>query len=117
MLAVNRTMQECIESAQACRAACQEVLYNHCLDMGGRHIEELHVKLMVDCIEACQLAADFMARNSELHMASCALCAQICDACANSCEQLGGIEMERCASLCRECADNCREMSEALSTA
>jgi hypothetical protein len=34
---------------------------------------------------------------------------EICDACAKSCEQVGG--MEECARVCRECAESCRQMT------
>lgn len=75
-------------------------------------MEAEHVKLMADCIQACQTAADFMVRNSQLHAATCAACADVCEACARSCEKIGGEEMKRCAELCRKCAKSCREMGK-----
>lgn len=105
-------MKACIEKCWECRAECQDVLFNHCLEEGGKHAEAAHVKLMTDCIQICQLSADFMVRNSAMHMATCAACADICDACAVSCEAIGGEEMKNCAKLCRECATSCRSMSQ-----
>ena len=67
---------------------------------------------MMDCIEICQTAADFMTRGSDLHAAVCAACADVCDACAESCEMMDDDEMNACAKACRACADSCREMSK-----
>lgn len=104
-------MKESITICWQCRDTCQDVLYNHCFKMGGKHVQEDHVKIMTDCIEICQTAADFMRRNSRLHPSACRTCADVCEACADSCERIGGAEMQRCADICRSCAESCREMS------
>ena len=104
--------QDCITLCWECRDTCQDTLYNHCLTVGGKHSEAEHVKLMADCIQACQTAADFMTRNSSLHASECSACADVCEACAESCERIGGEEMKRCAEACRACAKSCREMGK-----
>jgi hypothetical protein len=103
-------MRQCIETCWECRHECQTTLFNHCLVMGGKHVEPEHVKLMADCIQICQLAADAMVRQSPMHADICATCAKICDACAESCEGIDSVEMKNCAKICRKCADDCREM-------
>jgi hypothetical protein len=108
----NQHTKACVELCWECRTECQETLYNHCLPMGGKHVEAEHVKLMIDCIQACQTAADFMVRGSKLHASECAACADVCEACAKSCEKVGGEEMKKCAEICRRCAQSCRDMSQ-----
>ena len=108
----NQHLFDCITLAWQCRAECQEILFHHCLPTGGKHAEPEHVRIMIDCIEICQTAADFMTRSSSQHAATCAACAEVCDACALSCEKIGGEEMKRCAALCRRCARCCREMGK-----
>ena len=108
----DRQMEECIKQCWECRDACQDELYNHCLEMGGEHVEPRHVKLMADCIQICQAAADFMRRNSPLHASVCGACAEVCEACAESCEEIGGEQMQRCAEVCRRCAQSCRDMDK-----
>jgi len=108
---LSEEIQECIQSCWSCRHECQTVLFNHCLEMGGKHAEPAHVKIMIDCIQICQLAADAMVRKSSLHEIICATCAEICNACSESCEKLESIEMKRCAEFCRRCAESCKEMS------
>lgn len=102
----------CIQICLECQSVCQDTLYERCLEMGGKHVDQMHVKLMADCIEACQTAANGMKRGSPLYASFCAVCADVCDACAKSCERVGDTEMQACADLCRRCADACREMSK-----
>ncbi len=104
-------MLDCIRMCWQSRAACQTVFFTHCLPHGGPHVAPDHVKLMTDCMEICQVAADFMTRDSALHAEICRACAVICDACADSCLEIGGAEMDRCADICRRCADSCRDMA------
>lgn len=106
----DRRMQECIDICVECQEICQETLYTHCLEMGGKHVEPEHVKIMADCIEACQTSANFMKRDSQMHTYYCAACAKVCEECAESCEEIGGSEMEACAEVCYLCAESCRQM-------
>lgn len=110
-------IQSCIQMCWECRTECQETLFEHCLSMGGKHVEKDHVTIMTDCIQACQTAADFMTRGSKLHMVSCRACAEVCNACAESCERIGGDHMMRCAEACRRCAQSCHEMSRMMEPA
>ncbi len=105
-------MQECITACWNCRNECQTTLFNHCLQKDGEHTQQKHVKLMIDCIQICQIAADFMTRNSQLYKSICEACAKICETCADSCTQLKDTEMQRCADACRQCAETCRRMSQ-----
>lgn len=107
-------MEKCIDACQTCHDECETTLFNHCLEMGGKHVEPKHVRLMADCIEICQTSANAMLRGTEHAAAICAACAGICDACADSCDELKGEEMKRCADVCRSCAESCRTMSGAV---
>jgi hypothetical protein len=102
-------MKDCIEHCQRCHAECLETAMNLCLDTGGRHTEPEHFRLMISCATLCQSAADLMLSGSAFHERQCALCAVACEACAQSCEEIGG--MEQCVELCRQCAQSCRSMS------
>jgi len=111
MTNTKNAMHEAINVCWECRATCNDILFNYCLKTGGEHVEEAHVKLMMDCIQMCQTSADFMTRNSELHMAICNACADVCDKCAESCEKIDCTTMKRCAEACRRCAESCRNMA------
>jgi hypothetical protein len=103
-------VQDCIDDCTDCRNTCKEVLFQHCFEIGGRHVEKKHVNLMVDCIEICQMTANLLLRGSESAPKLREICADICERCAASCDDLRDEEMLRCAETCRNCADMCREM-------
>lgn len=105
-------MKDCIELCWKCRTECQDTLFNHCLEEGGKHLEPEHVRLMADCIQICQASADAMTRHSSMHASICTACAEICEACAKSCEKIGGEHMKACAETCRQCAKACRDMGQ-----
>ena len=102
-------MRQCIETCLECYSTCLGAATNHCLVVGGKHVESGHFKLMLACAEMCRLSAHFMILNVPSHKETCAGCASICEACAQSCEEVG--DMEGCVEACRACAKSCREMA------
>lgn len=109
MHSMNPQMQQCIQACLNCHQVCLHEAMNHCLEVGGKHLEPDHFKLMLNCAEICQTSANFMLSDSKYHNLICGVCAQICEACAQSCEQVG--DMEACVESCRRCAESCRQMS------
>ncbi len=59
-------MEECIQNCLDCYRVCLEMV-THCLQMGGRHAEASHIRLLLDCVEICRTSADFMLRGSPRH--------------------------------------------------
>jgi hypothetical protein len=107
----SREMEECIEACMTCHDVCSDTLM-YCLEKGGAHAEQSHVRLMLDCIQICHTSVDFMRRGSELHAQTCAACAAVCERCAQDCERFGDDEvMKACAEACRRCAESCRKMA------
>jgi hypothetical protein len=104
-----QSMQSCIDICNRCAQTCLQTAMNQCLEMGGRHVEPDHFRLMMNCAEICQLSANFMLSNSRFHPRTCEVCAEICEACAMSCDSISN--MEACASICRECSDSCKQMT------
>ncbi len=107
-------MQQCIENCTDSHRICMETI-THCLQMGGKHAESGHIRLMLDCAEMCQTSADFMMRGSELYPRTCAVCADICERCAEDCERVdrSDVQMRNCTDFCRRCAESCRLMASA----
>ena len=106
---LNEAMQQAIKACLDCHSMCLDTAMNHCLQLGGRRVEQKHFRLMLNCAELCQTSANFMLSNSTLHGRVCGVCAEACEACAKSCDQVG--EMGECAEECRKCAKSCRTMS------
>jgi hypothetical protein len=109
---ISADMRECIDNCTNCHNICLETIA-HCLQMGGKHAETAHVRLLMDCAEICATSANFMLRGSDLHSRTCAVCAEVCKRCADDCEQLadGDEQMLRCAEMCRRCAESCRRIA------
>lgn len=106
---ISEGMRRCIDECLSCHRVCLGMAANHCLELGGKHTEPGHFRLMMACAEICRTAADFMLIGTELHRRTCAVCAEVCEACARSCEQVG--DMDECVHACRRCAESCREMA------
>ena len=112
---LNSHVQKCIELCQDCHKACLETI-PYCLQQGGRHARADHIRLMMDCAEICQTSANFMQRGSDLHVQTCAACAEVCERCAEDCETMSAdARMASCATMCRRCAESCREMAGSAS--
>ena len=102
-------MRDAIKACLDCHSMCLETAMNFCLGRGGRHVEQEHFRLMLNCAELCQTSANFMLSGSPLHGRVCAVCAEACEACAKSCEKVG--DMRECVEECQRCAKSCRSMS------
>ena len=93
-----------------CRRECSTMAMTHCLPRAGKHAEQEHMALMLNCASLCQTTADFLSAESSLHTEVCQVCATVCGACAQSCAQLDG--MQSCEQACRECERSCRQLFE-----
>lgn len=105
-------IEQCIKSCWACRDSCQKIFFTHCLKQGGAHVEAEHVKIMMSCIDICQLTADAMTRGTPVHKTLCHACAEICTACAESCHKISDNVMQECVDICKQCAASCQAMSK-----
>ena len=102
-------MTRCIEDCLSCHRTCLTMVSHHCLEVGGKHVEKGHMRLMLACAEICRTSAYFMMLGTEHHKHLCAECADVCEDCARSCEQVG--DMTECVEACRRCAESCRRMA------
>lgn len=108
---VQEQMRDCIDNCTSCHGICLETV-SHCLEQGGRHADSQHITMLLDCAQICQVSADYMLRGSNLHQQTCAVCADVCERCAQDCGQFTEDFMLRCAEECRLCAQSCRDMAK-----
>ena len=106
---ISEQTRDCIEACLECQAVCLTMAMTECLELGGDHVRPQHFRLMMDCVQMCDVTADLMAHKSQFHRQTCALCAEVCETCAEDCETLSG--MEECVAACRVCAAACRSMA------
>jgi hypothetical protein len=110
-IGISEAMRDCIRNCTECHNICLETAA-YCLQMGGKHAEAAHVRLLLDCAEICQTSANFMLRGSDLHGRTCAVCAEVCERCGQDCDQFGDdAQMRACAELCYHCAESCRQLA------
>jgi hypothetical protein len=116
MSEMSAEMRQCIENCTTCHQVCLRTI-QHCLGMGGKHVEPKHIRTMADCVQICAVSADFMLRGSDLHPRTCGVCAEACQRCADDCDRVGAggsdTQMKQCADTCRRCAESCRRMAAA----
>ncbi len=103
--------QECIDLCWTARTECQKTFFSHCLEMGGKHVESNHVRVLTDCIAICQLTADSLVRESPVYAALAAACAAICEACAESCDAIETETMRQVGAHCRAAAHACHTLA------
>lgn len=104
-------MRRCIQECMSCFSICEQTLA-HCLRKGGKHASADHVQLLIDCAESCRMSVSMMSRESQFHGRHCAMCAEICKACEESCEHFeNDAQMKACADACRAYAQACRQMT------
>lgn len=103
-------MQAGIDDCLGCHVICLSHAIGRRSEAGDRHGGNPHLRLMLDCAEICRVAADFMARGSGHRRLTCRLCAEICRACAGSCQELG--DLQEVMEACWRCAATCKEIAE-----
>ena len=107
--ATSPAMQTCIDACLSCYQTCLGMASQHCLKIGGAHVEAEHFRLMMSCAETCRTCAHLMLIGSPIHKHQCGTCAEVCAACAASCESVG--DMDACVRACRACEETCRRMA------
>jgi len=106
-------MQAAIEQCERCHDVCMRTV-THCLHQGNSQAAANHIVALLDCVEFCATCVNFMLRDSPAHRRVCGICAEVCDACAVSCERFPDDKVvNECAKECRRCAESCREMAGA----
>lgn len=98
---LNQLYQKCIDACVECATIC-----NHCAIscLEEKEVQNLTkcIRLDLECAVVCRATAGLMTLNSGYSTKISGLCATICDACAEECEN--HIAMEHC----KECAEACR---------
>lgn len=103
-------MQRCIDD---CTSMHQVALTaaGHALRHGGDENTNHVIRVLSDCVEMCQTAANFMLRGSPNHRKTCAVCGQICREVAAECGRFDDDVMARVVDAAERCAGSCEAMA------
>jgi hypothetical protein len=101
---VGKKRQERIELSLKCYRVCLQTV-SYCLQKGGRYVEDVDLRLLFECADACNTTVSMMMRGATLQADACGVQDRIRERCAEVCEQFSDDpQMARCARLCRHCA-------------
>ena len=84
-----------------CMVACEKCIV-HCIKADNKQC----ISLCMDCVDVCALCMRLEARSSGFRNQIHALCAKICEACAEECTKHADKHesCKRCAEACTKCA-------------
>lgn len=110
MTLLSNVNQKCIDVCNRCAQACYEC-FTACLNEPDIQARKKCVALLVECAGMCQMSAAHMSLNGEFAKEHCAVCALICEKCAQECSMFKDAHCTECAQVCKDCAAECRAMS------
>lgn len=105
----NKMYQECIEVCFECAEICERC-DNECLSKSNT--EEMNNCLTRDCADICNLAGQFMSRDSEFATEICSICSEICKECKEECSKHSESHFRDCVEVCNRCSIECKTMAE-----
>jgi hypothetical protein len=104
-------MRRCSGECITCAGICTETIA-YLLDSGIQQANARLMRLLLDCADICRTSAGFMLRGSELHQRTCAVCAEVCTAGAQACNEYpDDTTLRACAEACLRCASECNRMA------
>ena len=108
----NEQIQKCIEACLKAMVACEHCSAHDLMDE-GENAEQMKrcIRINRDCADVCSLTARLLARHSEHGMHLMKECMELCEKCAQECEQHEHQHCKECAAACRACLEECRKMT------
>ncbi|MBO4248975.1 four-helix bundle copper-binding protein (plasmid) [Halomicrobium sp. IBSBa] len=98
-------IEHCNEAAEVCEWCADECL-------GESEMEEC-ARLCRDVADIASLHARLVARGSTYSTDLAAICAEVCEACAQECETHDADHCQVCRDVVQTCAESCRRMANA----
>ncbi|MCX7774414.1 MAG: four-helix bundle copper-binding protein, partial [Clostridia bacterium] len=90
-----------------CQATC-EYATTHLKLRSDTRARRDQLIVLRDCADICGTNCKFVPRGSAFDRQTVAVCACICEACANECSRFNDPLSQQCARICCQCAKACR---------
>lgn len=101
-----------VDECRSCASICHDTL-NYCLRMDGELSDQSFIRLLQDCAEICEAAAESRWQEPGAQMRNFELCAELCERLAWASGQFYYDPiLLRCSATCRQCASYCRGKTE-----
>jgi hypothetical protein len=98
----------CVRALRACHDICLRAATVDRLMISGLPVPANHIRSMLDCAEICQVAANFLVRDSDNYVRICYEAAVICRELASMSEKFDN-NMNVVAA-CNACASACDDL-------
>jgi hypothetical protein len=99
--------KSCIEACYKCATACETCLH----EMLGKQSHNDCPACCYECLESCLQCMRALIRDSSFAAQYCALCADICNWCAEQCSSHNMEHCQKCAQACHDCAEECLKIA------
>jgi len=103
---MNSKYHSCIEACQKCFIDCQNCIVN----MAGQESMNDCPNCCIQCVDNCLTTIKLLIADSPFISKQAALCAEICEWCAEQCQQHDHDHCKICAESCLVCAEECRKL-------
>ncbi len=102
--------QDCIETCTKCAQACRECLM---IDLKEDDVADRTkcICILNECERMCCFTAEIMTMVGQSSKSQCALCAEVCDMCAEECGKFKDNHTMKCVNVLNDCAQECRKMA------
>jgi len=103
-----KVFKKCIDACLACFVECNQCAHQ-CLHASEAPLQTRCIQLNHECAIICLAAANMLSIGNRWIGALYEECAEICEACAEECEQHNHlVYCKKCAEVCTKCAKECR---------
>lgn len=106
----DKRYRELIKLCNECAVTCGHCAVS-CLNEKDVEMMRQCIRLDLDCATFCRVAAELMSRDSDHADKFLALCAEVCQACADECSKHKHQHCKDCADICSRCAEACMELA------
>ncbi len=112
MTAEHLLYKECIEACLKCAEVCDNSAY--AFSRSEDFATADCTRLTIECAAICYNAARYMASGSAKKREISAICAFVCEQCANACAEYDNTYCKRCVQTCLNCVEECRKMGMSM---
>jgi len=106
-------IKACILACQKCAAACEQCAVSCSISARAISLTK-PLELSIYCADMCRLTVAFLRRGELQAMRFCSLCSEICEICAQECDQHDDPACRSTALACMECVEECRKIAAVM---
>lgn len=100
--------ENCIDACYHCATTCLQCENVYMWENGSKGHRS---SIRLDCAEVCLVTAKMLSAKSKFSCKVCALCAEICENCAQECAKHSELrQCKTCVESCLKCMEECKKV-------